>query len=211
MTLVYRISLTRLGRLSDYTLILSGIAIAALFGSLTSFLIFISEGDELRKIIFWMLGRVPEAWHAVLPLFLVVATGALLIQIFARDLNALMLGDEMAMHLGIDPQHMKKIFLLLATVLTTSVVSLAGTIGFVGLIVPHTMRLILGPDHRLLLPAAGLGGAAFLVFCDTMARTIAPAEVPVGIITALFGAPFLLYLLRRSPAQRAADSQRGRG
>ncbi|MCZ6792922.1 MAG: iron ABC transporter permease [Planctomycetota bacterium] len=212
VSLVYGLSVTRLGKLSDYTLILSGIAIAALFGALTSFLIFIfSEGEELRQIIFWMLGSLDGASLdlELLSVMLLVLAGALLVQVFARDLNAHMLGDDMAAHLGVDPQLLKKILLLVCTLLTATVVSMAGVIGFVGLIVPHAIRLAFGPDHRLLLPAAGLAGATFLVLCDTASRTVLPYEVPVGIITALFGAPFLLYLLRRPRAKGSPQGSAG--
>ena len=211
VVLVYGLSLTRLGKLSDYTLILSGIAIAALFSSLTSFLIYVSEGEELKMIIFWMLGSLERVQldSRLLALSLVTASGALFVQIFGRDLNALMLGDDMAVHLGVDPQLLKKLLLLLATVMTTTVVSMAGIIGFVGLIIPHTMRLIVGPDHRLLLPASGLAGALFLVLCDTASRIVLPYELPVGIITSLFGAPFLLYLLRRPRATGSPQDSRG--
>ena len=202
VTIVYRLSLTRLGRLSDYTLVLAGIAIGALFSAATSLIIYFSKGDELQQIIFWMMGSLARATPPdVFSLCCVVVLGGLIVQVFARDLNALMLGDDTAMHLGVDPQILKKILLLVVTLMTTMVISVAGTIGFVGLIVPHTMRLLLGPDHRLLLPASGLAGGAFLVVCDTVARTVVdPLDIPVGIITAIFGAPFLLYLLRRPRA-----------
>jgi len=120
----------------------------------------------------------------------------------------LALGEEQAAHLGIEPGRLKRILLAIVTLMTAAAVSAAGTIGFVGLIVPHAIRLVIGPDHRYLLPASALAGAVFLMLCDTAARTVAsPAELPVGIITALFGAPFFLYLLRRSRKAQFASSQ----
>jgi iron complex transport system permease protein len=122
----------------------------------------------------------------------------MVLMLFARDLNALALGEEMAAHLGIEPRHLRRILLIAVTALTAVAVAFSGTIGFVGLIVPHILRLIVGPDHRMLLPASALGGAILLTLCDTLARTVlAPAELPIGIITALLGAPFFLFLLRR--------------
>jgi len=213
VSLVYRLSLTRLGRLSEYTLILAGVAMAAFFGALTSFLIYASEGDDLQKIVHFLFGGTDRVTLGEVPVPLaVVAAGALCVQAAARDLDALALGDDMAVHLGVDPRLVKKLFLALATVLTAAIVALAGVIGFVGLIVPHVLRLVLGPGHRLLLPASGLAGALFLLACDTAARTVAyPREVPVGIVTALVGAPVLVGLLRRPRAPGTAGGTRAGG
>ena len=198
VAIVYGISRTRLGQVSNYTLILAGVAIAALFSSLTTFLIFISADQQLRHIVFWIMGSLAAAsWSAVASLAVVISVAGVLAFLGAGGLNAMALGEDMARHLGLDPQRLKKGLLGLTTLLTAAAVCVSGTIGFVGLIVPHAMRLILGPDHRLLLPASALAGASFLVFCDTLARTLAsPTEIPVGIITSIFGAPFFLYLLR---------------
>ena len=117
---------------------------------------------------------------------------------FAKDLNAMLFGEETARHLGIDTERAKKLLLVVSSFTVAAAVAVSGTIGFVGLIVPHIMRLIVGPDHRILLPAAAMAGGAFLVAADTFARiALAPAEIPVGIITAFFGGPFFIYLLRR--------------
>jgi iron complex transport system permease protein len=143
------------------------------------------------------MGSLARArWDLLPALAVVVALGVSLLQLFARDLNVLSLGEEGALHLGIRPERFEKLLLLVATLLTGTAVALAGTIGFVGLITPHALRLIVGPDHRVLLPASALGGALFLILADTAARTVlAPIELPVGILTAICGAPFFLYLL----------------
>ena len=123
---------------------------------------------------------------------------ALVLQVYARDLNVLLQGEENAQYLGVDVERLKRIFLVLTALLTAAAVSVSGIIGFVGLVVPHMMRLLVGPDHRVLFPASLLGGAILMVSADMLARTLlAPAEIPVGIVTALLGCPFFLYLLSR--------------
>jgi iron complex transport system permease protein len=197
---VYRIAQTRWAQLDNYALILSGVALAALFSAVTSFLLFYGgASQDARRLIFWILGGLGGAqWVYVLGLLGALLTAGAVLLLFARDLNAFALGEEMAAHLGIEPRHLRKILLFLVTLLTAVAVAVSGTIGFVGLIVPHILRLIVGPDHRMLLPSAALGGAVLLTLCDTLARTVlAPAELPIGIITALLGAPFFLFLLRR--------------
>lgn len=200
VTMVYRIAQTRWAQLDNYALILSGVALAALFSAVTSFLLFYGGAShDARRLIFWILGGLGGAqWVYVLGLLGTLLVAGMILLLFARDLNALALGEEMAAHLGIEPRHLRKILLFAVTLLTAVAVAVSGTIGFVGLIVPHMLRLIVGPDHRLLLPTSALGGAVLLTLCDAVARTVlAPAELPIGIITALLGAPFFLFLLRR--------------
>lgn len=200
VAIVYRIAQTRWAQLDNYALILSGVALAALFSAVTSFLLFYAgASQDARRLLFWILGGLGGAqWVYVLGLLGTLLGAGIILVLFARDLNALALGEEMAAHLGIEPRHLRKILLFAVTVLTAAAVAVSGTIGFVGLIVPHILRLIVGPDHRLLLPASALGGAVLLTLCDALARTVlAPAELPIGIITALLGAPFFLFLLRR--------------
>lgn len=199
VSLVYRLAQTRTGRSSTLSLILAGIALGALFSAVTSFLLFITAGDRrLSEILFWTMGSLGRAnWRYLWAMLPVAGLGALLLQISARELNALALGEEGARHLGIEPERFKRALLLVTTLLTSTAVAFAGTIGFVGLVTPHAMRLILGPDHRFLLPASALAGGIFLVWADAAARTaLSPAELPLGIITALVGGPFFLYLLR---------------
>ncbi len=202
--IVYRLAQERSKKTSVYTLILAGVAVGALFSAVTSFTIFLHSGSEkVTDVIFWTMGGLGRAnWAYVYVLTPIVALGSVILIAFSRDLNALSLGEEEAFHLGIDPEMSKRIMLGLATLLTSASVAFAGTIGFVGLIIPHIMRLIIGPDHRYLLPATAIAGAVFLVWADLAARTVAsPAEMPVGIITAFLGAPFFLYLLKRKGAR----------
>jgi len=182
--IVYRLAQERSKRTSVYTLILAGVAVGAFFSAITSFSIFLSSGTD--------------NWTYLCVLFPIVILGSLVLITFSRDLNALAMGEEGAFHLGVNPEMSKRIMLGVSTLLTSSAVAFAGTIGFVGLIIPHIMRLIMGPDHRFLLPATAIAGAIFLVCADMAARTVVrPAELPVGIITAFLGAPFFLYLLKR--------------
>jgi len=191
--IVYGLAQERGKKTSVYTLILAGVAVGALFSAVTSFIIFLSSGTErMTDLIFWIMGGLGRAnWAYLCVLFPIVMFGSLILIAFSRDLNALAMGEEGAFHLGINPETSKRVML------SVSVVAFAGTIGFVGLIIPHIMRLIMGPDHRFLLPATAIAGAIFLVCADMAARTVVqPAELPVGIITAFLGAPFFLYLLK---------------
>lgn len=139
------------------------------------------------------------SWSAVAVVAIAAAIGIVLVFISSRDMNALLLGEETAHNLGVDPEGLKTLMLVVAAVMTAAAVAFTGVIGFVGLIIPHMVRLVVGADHRVLVPAATLSGAIFLIWTDTIARTvIAPMELPVGIITALCGGPFFLYLLRRN-------------
>lgn len=204
VALVYGIARAsrRPGMPGTLTLILAGIALSALFSALTSLSIVLSsEPLKAQTIVFWLMGSLGRARWDLLPLLagaVVVGLGALFL--FARDLNVLSLGEEGARHRGVRPERLEKLLLGVVTLLTGAAVALAGTIGFVGLITPHALRLVLGPDHRVLLPASALGGALFLLLADTAARTaLPPLELPVGVLTALCGAPFFLYLLLRRP------------
>lgn len=198
MTLVYSIAHTRVLRLSNTTLILAGVAVGSIFASVTSFLMFFSPQEQLQQVIFWLMGSLASAnWKPLGGLAALIVVGSLVLLGRGRELNAMALGDDMAQHLGIHPLALKRLLLLVATLLTSATVAFSGTIGFVGLIVPHATRLMIGPDHRWLLPVSGMAGAVFLVLCDLLARTVMrPLELPVGLVTALFGAPFFLYLLK---------------
>jgi iron complex transport system permease protein len=183
------------GRTPVATLLLAGIAIQTLLGAAVSYML-LQAGESLREAVYWLMGHLHAAtWAEVevtLPLTL-LAFGVLLA--YARDLNVLLLGEVDAQTLGIEVERTKRVLLAVSSVITAGAVAVAGVIGFVGLVVPHVMRLLVGPDHRVLLPTSALAGAAFLVATDTFARS-GPAEVPVGIVTAALGAPFFLYLLR---------------
>jgi iron complex transport system permease protein len=195
-TLLYLIA-TREGRTSVATMLLAGVALGALAGAMTGFLAYLSDDRQLRDLTFWSLGSLGGAtWTkvwAVAPVFLplLAAMGFL-----ARGLDALALGEAEAFHLGVPVQRLKIAIVVLTALAVGASVAAAGLIGFIGIVVPHMLRLVIGPGHRALLPLAALGGAALLVASDTIARiVVAPAELPIGIVTAAIGAPFFLWLL----------------
>lgn len=186
------------GMIPVTTLILAGVAMGSLFSAMVSYLITIS-GDKIHGIIFWMMGSFSSSqWDEVKITWPIILIGIAVIFLFARALNIMQLGEEQAKQLGIDVEKVKIILLAVSTLITAAAVSFVGIIGFVGIIVPHAVRLIWGPDHRFLLPLSALVGAIFMILADIVARTLlAPTEIPIGIITALCGAPFFLYLLRK--------------
>ncbi len=191
--------LARVGKtLPVTTLILAGVALGALLGSIVSYLI-ISSGEMMHGIIFWLMGSFSlSQWSDVKLIFPYIAVGLVVILLYARPLNVMQLDEEQAQQLGINVERLKLVLLAAATLITAAAVSFVGTIGFVGIIIPHAVRLIWGADHRFLLPLSVLSGAIFLIVADLIARTVqAPTEIPIGVITALCGAPFFLYLLRR--------------
>lgn len=195
--LVY--SLARLGnKVPIYTLLLAGVALSSLLSSLVSFIMIINS-EELKQIVYWMLGSFTgTGWDHVKAALPFILLGLSLLLFFAKDLNAMLFGEEAAQNLGINVELTKKLLLTFSALTVAAAVSVSGTIGFVGLIIPHTVRLLVGPDHRILLPTATIVGAIFMVFTDTLARTIlAPVEIPVGIITAFLGGPFFIYLLKK--------------
>lgn len=187
------------GKVKVGTLLLSGIAIGSFLSAVTSFLIYMA-GKQLHFLVFWLMGGLDSAsWTAVFIASPPILLGSVSIFLFSRHLNVLTLGDEPALNLGIDTDRTRKILLILTALIAGVAVAFSGIIGFVGLIIPHIMRILVGPNHRTLLPASALAGAIFLIWADTLARTIvSPTELPVGIITALCGAPFFLYLLRKN-------------
>jgi len=191
--------LARVGKtLPVTTLILAGVALSALLGSIVSDLL-ISSGDKMHGIIFWLMGSFSlSQWSEIKIVLPYVAVGTAVIIIFARILNVMQLDEEQAQQLGVNVERQKIILLAAATLITAASVSFVGTIGFVGIIIPHAVRLIWGADHRFLLPLAVLTGAIFMILTDLLARTVlSPTEIPIGVITAILGAPFFLYLLRR--------------
>ncbi len=191
--LVYAIA-TEGGRTPVATLLLAGVAVQAFLGAVISYLL-IHSGENLREAVVWLMGHLHRSsWSDVSFALPVTIVGVVILAAYTREMNVLLLGEEDAHHLGVDVERTKLLLLALASIVTAAGVAVAGIIGFVGLVVPHMMRLIVGPDHRVLLPTSALAGASFLVAADTVARA-GPAEVPVGIITAAVGAPFFLYLL----------------
>jgi iron complex transport system permease protein len=197
VSLVYLLSQTQ-AVFKVETLLLTGIAAGAVASSLTSFLLFL-RSDSFEQAVFWLLGSFTLAdWRQVGMVAPYLVLCLLIAQWLAKDMNLLVLGDEMAQSLGSPVARVRRTFLAVSTLLAAASVSVSGVIGFVGLIVPHWVRIIIGPDHRYLFGLSALTGGTFLVLCDLLARTVlAPTELPIGIITALFGAPFFIYLLRR--------------
>jgi iron complex transport system permease protein len=187
------------GVLLDNSLLLAGVVVNSFFSAAILFALSIVNSMELHSISFWLMGdlsRVALKEIAVAALCLVACCAILCMQ--ARKLNLMVQGEETALQLGVNVRATKYILLIVTSLITSVAVSLAGIIGFVGIMVPHMMRLVFGSDHRLLMPAAALFGASFLVVADTLARiVIAPAELPVGVITALCGAPYFIFLMRR--------------
>ncbi|MFO8164925.1 MAG: FecCD family ABC transporter permease [Thermodesulfobacteriota bacterium] len=189
---------SRHGGLESSTLLLTGVIINAFFTAIIMFFISITSDSRLHSILFWLYGDLSQSKYIHLSIslpFILIISG--IIYIFSRHLNLIVGGEDAALQMGVEVELLKWISFLGISLTIGIVVSFSGIIGFVGLIVPHMMRMILGPDHRLLIPATALGGAIFLIAADTVARTIiSPSELPVGVITAFLGAPFFIYLLK---------------
>ena len=197
---VYLIA-TRSGRTPVATLLLAGIAIGALITACASLLISLSfvNWQVASEIVFWMMGGLDSrTWTHVWISLPFLALGTLVSLWHTRELDLMLLGEETSASLGVEVETVKRTILATAALLTGAAVAVSGVVGFVGLVVPHVMRLILGPSHRTLLPASAFSGALFLIVCDLLARTIhPPTEIRLGVVTAAFGAPFFLWLLRR--------------
>jgi iron complex transport system permease protein len=199
--MLYRMA-TWEGRTSIATMLLAGLALGALAGAGTGLLVFLADDRQLRDITFWMLGSLAGAtWQKIAVIAPVLGLLLLLSPAVGRGLDLLALGETEAFHIGVSVERLKRLLIVLVAAAAGAAVSVSGVIGFVGIVVPHLLRLVVGPGHRLLLPASACGGAILLVLADTFARTsAAPAELPIGIVTALVGAPLFLFLLlsRRS-------------
>ncbi|MBL8584847.1 MAG: iron ABC transporter permease [Rhizobiaceae bacterium] len=197
--LLYRVA-TRHGRTSVATMLLAGIALAALAMALTGVLIFVADDRQLRDLTFWQLGSLAGAtWSKIAAVGPVIALGIATTPFIARGLNAMALGEATAGHLGIPVQRLKYVAIIAVSAMVGASVAVSGAIAFVGIVVPHLLRLAIGPDNRYLLPASALLGAILLLAADAVARTIvAPAELPIGIVTAVAGAPFFLWVLLRN-------------
>jgi len=192
---------TSTGRAMDVrVLLLAGVVVAAFFSAIITLILSVSTAQTVQSAVLWMMGSLASAtWRSVGLAAAYTIPTALLLLSFARPLNLMAIGEETAAYLGADVEQVKRIALLIAALLTAAGVAVAGVIGFVGLVVPHTVRLLIGSDHRALLPLSFLAGGAFLTFADLVARmALAPIEIPIGVITAFVGVPFFLLLLRRS-------------
>ena len=198
VTLIYLLAL-RKGKIAPLTLILSGIAVSTFIGAVTQFILIRSNTYEVRRYVFWTMGGLSGMmWEQVRLITFPVLVLLAVLMMFSRELNLLQLGEEEAQSLGLEPSRTRKLLLLFTSLITAVAISVCGPVSFVGLIVPHMVRLIAGPDHRLLIPASALGGAIFLTGCDILGRLPADGEIHVGIITAILGAPYFLYLLIRT-------------
>ncbi|MFF5642176.1 FecCD family ABC transporter permease [[Kitasatospora] papulosa] len=188
------------GRTEVVTLILTGIAVNAFAGALIGLFIFFADNAQITQITFWQLGSLSQAtWPKVLAVLPCAALGLLVAPFHARKLDLLALGERPARHLGVDVERLRIVLVLVVALLTAAAVAVAGIISFVGLLVPHLLRMANGPGHRFLVPGSALGGALVLVAGDLAARTVAdPAELPLGVLTALFGSPFFFWLVRRT-------------
>jgi iron complex transport system permease protein len=197
-SILYRIA-TRENRTSIAIFLLGGTAIAALANAGVGFLVFVADDRQLRDVSFWLLGSVGGAtWSKVATVAPLLGVVLLAIPVIARGLDLLVLGEAEAFHMGVQVERLKRLAIILVAAMTGAAVAFSGVIGFVGIVVPHLLRLVIGPGHRLLLPASVCLGAILMLVADTFARTIAaPAEIPIGILTALVGAPFFLAILLR--------------
>ena len=191
-------------RVPVQSLILSGVIVAITLSGFTIFLVSLSSSQALHGMMWWLLGSLQIYNFKLLTIVgVITGLGIAFISAFAQDLNAISIGEEEAVHLGIATETVKKILFLATALITGALVSVSGMIGFVGLIVPHMMRLVVGPNHKILIPASCLAGAAFLVFCDTLSRSVmAPVEISIGVVTSLIGAPIFIILLKRGQNSR---------
>jgi iron complex transport system permease protein len=194
---------SRQGGLESATLLLTGVIVNAFFTAVIMFFIATTSDSRLHSMLFWLYGDLSQSKYIQLsislPLILIVSG---IIYFFSRHLNLIVGGEDTALQMGVEVELVKWVSFLGISLITGVVISFSGIIGFVGLIVPHIMRMLLGPDHRLLIPASAIGGACFLIAADTLARTIiSPSELPVGVVTAFLGAPFFIYLLKQRGSQ----------
>jgi len=187
------------GRISDKSLILAGVIVSIALSAVIVFLVSLFGDQALHEMAWWLWGSLQVYdWRLILLVSLPVISGIAAIYVFSQDLNAISLGEEEAAHLGIDTQNVKRIIILITALITAGLICICGIIGFVGLIVPHMMRLVVGPNHKLLIPTTCLAASVFMVICDIFSRTLfPPIEIPIGVITAVIGAPVFIILLKK--------------
>lgn len=204
LSIFFVYNIAKVGRQANTTsLLLCGTAVNQFLTALISFAMLIFS-NEMKKIYFWTLGSFSsKGWDHVATVLPYVIIGLIIILIFAKELDIMVLGDETAVRFGVDVEKNKRILFLVTSLVMAACVSVSGIIGFVGLIAPHVIRLIVGPSHKKLLPMSFVLGGVVLCFCDTVARSVMDAEIPVGIVTAIVGAPFFIYLLRARNAEVA--------
>jgi iron complex transport system permease protein len=198
MVLVYTMSRSG-GVVKTETLILSGVAVSSLLSALVSFLTFIA-GEKLEGIVFWSMGNLGNAdWNEIMFAAPIITVASLFLITQAKSLNVLMLGDVHAMDLGVDVKRTRLFILIMTTVVVAAAVSFVGVIGFIGLVIPHILRILLGPDNRIIMPLSMIAGSCFILICDYLTHVIAPyyGTLPIGVVTSLIGAPLFIYLLIR--------------
>ena len=198
MLLVYTISRSGGSVVRTETLVLAGVAVSSLISAMVSFLTYIAPSEKMGSIVFWSLGSLSgTGWEDIALMAPVIAAWVVLMVTQSRNLNAMMLGDAHAMDLGVDVRRTRLLLLAVSSLVVAACVCFVGTIGFVGLVIPHIIRLLLGPDNRIILPLSAAGGAAFVIMCDYIAHFVAPyyGVLPIGVVTSLIGAPFFIYLL----------------
>jgi iron complex transport system permease protein len=188
------------GRLASYTLVLAGVVTASFLAAIILFVLTLLSSRDIRGIAFWLMGDLSLVTGTQLRILLpTVLLAIAVLYLVSKDLNVMLLGEEEAAHLGVNVRRVETVVYIVASLLTGLAVSVSGAIGYLGLLVPHLGRIVVGSDHRALLPTAAVGGAIVLVLSDMVARTVvAPAELPVGAVTAVAGAPVFIYLLRRA-------------
>jgi len=196
--IVYNIAKQR-GRISDKSLILSGVIVSIAFSAVIVFLVSVFGNEAMHEMSWWLWGSLQVYdIRLILLVSVPVLLGIAAIYMFAQDLNAISLGEEEAIHLGIDAQNVKKILMIITALITASLTCICGIIGFVGLIVPHIMRSVVGPNHKILIPVTCIASCIFMILCDIFSRTLfVPLEIPIGVITAMIGAPVFIILLKR--------------
>lgn len=187
------------GKYKLETIILSGVVVSAFLGAIVSFMVSMSD-QVVNEIVFWLMGSLAlRGWSFTFVLMPYLAIGLVVLLSYGRTLNLFALGERQAAHLGVNIKRTRLVVLVISTLITAAAVSIVGTIGFVGLVVPHLVRLMVGPDYRILLPLSVIFGAIYVLWADTIARTLlSPTEIPLGVVTAVLGAPFFAYLLRRN-------------
>ncbi|MDR2698676.1 MAG: iron ABC transporter permease [Candidatus Methanoplasma sp.] len=203
MLLVYMLSRAG-GNVRTETLILAGVAISSLVSAAVSFLTYIAPSDKMGDIVFWSMGSLSKVtWAEMAFAIPVIAAGIILMLSQSKNLNAIMLGDHHAMDLGVDVRKVRLFLIIVSSLVVAAAVAFVGAIGFIGLVIPHIFRMLLGPDNRMILPLSAFGGGAFILLCDYVAHTAAPlyGVMPIGVVTAFVGAPFFIYLLSRKRSE----------
>jgi len=192
------------GNVRTETLILAGVAVSSLISAIVSLLTYIAPSDKMGDIVFWSMGSLSRiTWEQMSFAIPLIVFGVMLMMFQSKNLNAMMIGDAHAMDLGVDVKKVRLFLLIISSLVVSACVAFVGAIGFIGLVIPHIFRIMLGPDNRLIMPLSAIGGASFILLCDYIAHTVAPyyGVLPIGVVTALIGAPFFIYLLCKKKSE----------